>query len=109
MRLYPLLLSLLKRGSLRQREHVEDGRIKCGSHLVCDDTAELIYLLMSFPVAQLVKNLPAMQQTQVQSLGWEDPLEKGMATHSSVLAWRIPWAEEPGGLQSMGSQRVGHD
>ena len=109
MHLYPLLLSLLRRGSLRQREHVEDGRIKCGSHLVRDDTAELIYLLMSFPVAQLVKNLPAMQETQAQSLGWEDPLEKGMATQSGILAWRIPWAEEPGGLRFMESQRVGHD
>ena len=60
-------------------------------------------------VAQIVKNPPAMWETQVQSLGWEDPLEKGIATHSSILAWRIPWTEEPGGLQSMGSQRVGHD
>ena len=60
-------------------------------------------------VAQMVKNLPAMQETQVQSLGRVHPLEKGMATHSSILAWEIPWAEEPGGLQSMGSQRVGHD
>ena len=59
-------------------------------------------------MAQMVKSLPAVQETRVQSLGWEDPLEKGMATHSSILAWRIPWAEEPGG-QSMGSQRVGHD
>ena len=58
---------------------------------------------------QLVKNLPAMQETQVQSLGWENPLEKGRATHSITLAWRIPWTEEPGRLQSMGSQRVGHD
>ena len=57
----------------------------------------------------MVKNLPAMQETQVRSLGWEDPLEKGMATHSSILAWRIPWTEEPGGLQSMGSKRVGHN
>ena len=57
-------------------------------------------------MAQMVKNLPAMQKTQVRSLGWEDPLEEGTATHSSVLAWRIPWTEEPGGLQSMGSQRV---
>ena len=57
----------------------------------------------------MVKNLPIMQETQVQSLGREDPLEKGMATHSSILAWRIPWREEPDGLQSMGSQRVGHD
>ena len=55
-------------------------------------------------VAQTVKNLPAMQETQVRSLGWEDPLEEGMATHSSILAWRIPWAEEHGRLQSMGSQ-----
>ena len=60
-------------------------------------------------VAQMVNNLPAMQETWVQSLGQEDPLEKGMATHSSILAWRIPWTEEPDGLQSMGSQRVGHD
>ena len=60
-------------------------------------------------VAQMVKNLPAMQETQVQFLGWEDPLEKEMATQSSILAWRIPQTEEPGGLQSMGSQRVGHD
>ena len=60
-------------------------------------------------VAQMVKNLHAMQETQVQSMGWEDPLEKGMATHSSILAWRIPWAEVPGELQSMGSQRGRHD
>ena len=60
-------------------------------------------------VAQPVKNLPAMQESQSQPLGWEDPLEKGMATHCSILAWRIPWTEEPGGLQSIGSQRVGHN
>ena len=58
---------------------------------------------------QMVKNLPAMQETWVQSQGQEDPLEKEMATHSSILAWRIPWTEEPGGLQSMGSQRVKHN
>ena len=57
----------------------------------------------------MVKNLPAMQESQVQSLGWEDPLEKEMATHSSVLAWRIPGMGEPGGLPSMGLHRVGHD
>jgi len=57
----------------------------------------------------MVKNLPAMWETGVRSLGWEDPLEEGMATHSSILAWRIPWTEEPGGLQSMVSQRVEHD
>ena len=60
-------------------------------------------------VAQMVKCLPTMQETQVQSLGREDPLEKEMATHSSILAWKIPWMEEPGRLQSMGSQRVRHD
>ena len=60
-------------------------------------------------VAQLVKYLPAVQEIQVQSLGWEDPLEKEMATHSSILAWKISWIEEPGGLQSMGSQRVRHN
>jgi len=60
-------------------------------------------------VAQTVKHLPAMQETQVRSLDQEDPLEKGMATHSSTLAWKIPQMEEPGRLQSMGSQRVGHD
>ena len=57
----------------------------------------------------MVKNLPAMQETQVQSLSWEDPLEKKMATHSSIFAWEIPWTEEPRGLQSMGLKRVGHD
>ena len=60
-------------------------------------------------MAQTVKNLPAMQETQVRSLGQGDPLEEGMATHSSILAWRIPWTGEPGGLQSMGSQRVIQD
>ena len=60
-------------------------------------------------VTQTVKNLPAMQETRLQPLGREDPLEEGVATHSSILAWRIPWTEEPGGLQSTGSQRVAHD
>ena len=60
-------------------------------------------------VAQTVKRLPAMRETRVQFLGWEDPLEKEMAIHSSILAWKIPWTEEPERLQSMGSQRVGHD
>ena len=62
-------------------------------------------------MAQMVKkkNLPATQETCVQSVGWKDPLGKGVATHSSILAWRIPWAEEPGGLQSMGLQRAEHD
>ena len=60
-------------------------------------------------VAQIVKNLPAILVTWVRSLGWEDPLEEGMATHSSILAWRVPWTEEPGRLQSITLQRVGHD
>ena len=60
-------------------------------------------------VTQTIKNLPAMQETKVLTLGQEDPLKKGMATHSSILAWRIPWTEEPSGSQSMGSQRVGHN
>ena len=60
-------------------------------------------------VAQMVKCLPTMQETWVRSLSWEDPLEKEMTTHSSILAWRIPWTEEPGALQFTGSQRVGHD
>jgi len=61
------------------------------------------------PVAQMVKNLLSTRVTWVQPLGWKDPLEKGMATHSSILAWRIPWTEESGRLQFMGSQRVGHN
>ena len=60
-------------------------------------------------IAQMVKNPPAMQETLVQPLGWEDCLEKETPTHSSILAWTIPWTEEPGRLQSMGSERVGHD
>ena len=64
---------------------------------------------MTSLVAQIVKCLSTMWETQVQSLGWEDLLEKEMAIHSSTLAWKIPWTEEPGRLQSMGSQRVGHD
>ena len=60
-------------------------------------------------MAQTIQNSPAMQETWVQSLGQEDAMEKRMATHASLLAWRVPWTEEPGGLQSMGLQRVGHD
>ena len=71
--------------------------------------SKYFYLFWVSLVAQRLKHLPAMRETQVQSLGWEDPLEKEMATHSSIHAWRIPWTEEPGGLQSMGSQRTGHD
>ena len=68
----------------------------------------ILFVLASL-VAQRIKRLPAMQETRVRSLGWEDPLEKEMATHSSILDWRIPWMEKPGRLQSKGSQRVGHD
>ena len=64
---------------------------------------------MGFPGTQMVKNLPAVRETQVRYLRQEDPLEEGRATRSSILAWRIPWTEEPGGLQSMGYQRVGDD
>ena len=74
---------------------------------------DLIYLdihkYMASLVTQMVKRLPAMWETRVLALGWEDLLEKEMATHSNILAWRIPWMEEPGRLQSMGSQRVRHD
>ena len=69
----------------------------------------LPYVKWASLVAQMVKHPPTMRETRVQSLGWEDLLEKEMATHSSILAWKIPWKEEPGRLQSMGSQRVGHD
>ena len=70
-------------------------------NITCTERASL--------VAQMVKHLPTMQETQVRSLGWEDPLEEAMETHSSILAWRIQGTEEPGGLQSMRSQRVRHD
>jgi len=86
------------------------------------DTMILVFLMLSFKpafslshfhwasvVAQTVKNLSAMQEAQVWSLGWEDPLEKETATQSSILAWKIPWTEDSGGVQSMGLQRVGHD
>ena len=69
----------------------------------------MVYLSRASLVAQIVKSLPAMPETQVQSLGWEDALEKEKAIHSSILAWDMPWMEGAGRLQSMGSQRVGHD
>ena len=68
-----------------------------------------MYLEWASLVAQTIKNPPTMQETKVQSLGWEDPLEKGMAIHTSILIWRIPWTEEPGGLQSKELQRVRHN
>ena len=72
-------------------------------------TCTAMFISWASLVTQMVKHLPAMREIQVQSLGWEDPLEKEMATHSSILAWKIPWTKDPGRLQSMGSQRVGHD
>ena len=70
---------------------------------------KLLFCIGYSLVAQMVKNSPAMRESWVKSLGWEDPLEKGMATHSSILVWRIPWTEEPGGLQPMELQRLRHD
>ena len=69
----------------------------------------LLFYVLTTDVAQMVDSLSAMWETWVRSLGWEDPLEKEVATHSSILAWKIPWMEEPGGLQSMGLQTVRHD
>ena len=69
----------------------------------------LLSLLLILPGGSVIKNLPAVQEPWVQSLGQEDPLDKGMATQSSILAWRIPWTEEPGGLQSLGSQSIRYD
>ena len=84
-----------------------------GTHRFMDQAdkwkGQWFYMWRSALVAQRLKHLPAMQETWVRSLGPEDPLEKEMATHSSTLAWRIPWMDEPGGLQSTGSQRVGHN
>ena len=88
--------------SLQSIELIGDVQIGEGFYTRKGD--ERIYL-----VAQTVRNPLAMQEIWVLSLGWEDPLEKGMATHPSILAWEIPWTEEPGGLQSMGLQRVGHN
>ena len=90
----------------------DEERVNAGEH---DSVSSRGYIWMirvhkcSRLMAQLVYNLPAVRETSIRSLGWEDPLEKGMATHSSILAWRIPWTEEPGVLRSMGWQRVGRD
>ena len=81
----------------------------CIVHRVTKSWTRLSDFHFTSLVVQTVKNLPAMQETQVRSLGGEDPLEEGVATHCSILARRIPWTEEPGGLQSLGSQRVGQD
>ena len=82
--------------------HCETG---CGVYFI----TYLLLISRACPMAQMVNNLPAMQETWIWFLGQEDPLEKGMTTHSSLLAWEIPWTEQPGGLQSMGSQRVRHN
>ena len=81
----------------------------CVYMYVCIYVCVYMYICGASLVAQTVKHLSPMLETRVRSLGWEDPLEKEMATHSSTLAWKTPWTEEPGRLQSMGSQRVGHD
>ena len=78
----------------------------CWLNILCKALSSCLKISL---VAQMVKCQPAVQETQVRSLGWEDPMEKERATHSSILAWKSPWTEEPGRLQSMGSQRVGHD
>ena len=98
-----------------QDDKISMKRMKTKDYLIPFSNCDVIVLIIKYfkpwasLMAQRLKRLPAMQETRVPSLGWEDPLEKGMAPHSSTLAWRIPWREEPGRLQSMGSQRVGHD
>ena len=91
--------------------HKEAARFVCGVYnsSLTIHMELFVEVIGASQVAQRLKHLPAMRETWVRSLGQEDPLEKEMATHSSILAWRIPWTEEHGGLQSMGSQRVGHD
>ena len=90
-------------------ETVETDFILGGSKITADGDCSHEIKRCLLLVSQRLKHLPAMQETWVRSRGWEDPVEKEMATHSSILAWRIPWVEEPGGLQSTGSQRVRHD
>ena len=98
------------------KSHGQRSLVGCSpwGHEESDTTERLIWsdlILKKWAslVAQRLKHLPSMWEIWILSLGWEDPLEKAMATHSSILAWKIPWTEEPGGLQSMGLQRVGHD
>ena len=100
-----------ERGRRSSRRYADLGWTVLGS-LCKPETFCSVLVFLSLWVAQVVKqsvHLPAMREFQVQSLGREDPLEKGMATQLNILAWRIPWTEEPGGLQPMGLQRVGHD
>ena len=98
----PFQSQLFSQDNVLVQNEQTKSRSRCSlQSLVCEYWASL--------VAQMAKNLPVMQETQAQSLGWEHPMEKGMATHTSILAWRFPWTEEPSGLQSMGLQRVGHN
>ena len=98
-----------------QDDKISMKRMKTKDYLIPFSNCDVIVLIIKYfkpwasLMAQRLKRLPAMQETRVPSLGWEDPLEKGMAPHSSTLAWRIPWTEKPGRLQSTGLQRVGHD
>ena len=87
----------------------EAGQVVWHSHLFQNFLQFVVIHTVKFLVAHPLRILPAMQETQVQSLGWEDSLQKEMTTHSSILAWKIPWTEEPGGLQTVGSQRIEHN
>ena len=102
--LYPQMLTEFSNMSLYQRKQVVEIHMWYKQASLKRRIQEPLYT--NTLMAQMVKNLRTMEETQVQSLGWEEPLEKGMATKSSILAWRIQWIEEPGGLQSVGSQRV---
>ena len=95
----------LYRNNETQRGFLSD----CTRYLPVYHFKFILYYSWGSLVAQMIKNLPAVPETWVWSLGWEDPLQKEMATHSSLRAWRIPWTEEPGRLQSLGSQRIRHD
>ena len=102
-------MSYRRVAELRASEAGDLGSCFLGSLWGLNELTKYIKCLANYLIAQRLKHLPAMWETWVWSLDWEDPLEKEMATHSSILAWRIPWKEEPGGLQSTGSQRVRHD
>ena len=102
--LYPQMLTEFSNMSLYQRKQVVEIHMWYKQASLKRRIQKPLYT--NTLMAQMVKNLRTMEETQVQSLGWEEPLEKGMATKSSILAWRIQWTEEPGGLQSVGSQRV---